>query len=144
MRKGSFMLGIALGMVAILLGACAGPATTTNQHPIEVVSVLGPLSPINPGGPVVEITLKNVASEPVVSLTASLGISRAGPSNTPFTFNFDVTSSNPLLPATSISKKLTLIGGGFADDVSYPLTVEGNLQSGAAFKFTEQVKIMKP
>lgn len=115
-----------------------GTATSTNQQPIDVVSVLGPLSPINPGGPIVEITLKNVSAEPVVSLTATLELSRA------FKFDFDVTSSNPLLTATSISDKLTLIGGGFADNVSYPLTIEGNLQNGEAFAYTEQVQIMKP
>jgi hypothetical protein len=144
MGKKGFWLVIALSMAAMLLGACAGPATTTDQRPIEVVSVSGPLPPINPGGPVVEITLKNVSSEPVVSLTASLGISRAGPSSAPFAFDFDVTPANPLPPAASISDKLILIGGGFADDVSYPLTIEGKLLGGAAFSYTEQVRIVKP
>ena len=145
MKRKLLVLGmVILSMVALLLGACSGTATPTGQQPIEVVSVSGPLSPINPGGPIVEVTLKNVSSEPAVSLTASLGISRAGPSNTPFIFNFDVTSSNPLLPATSVSSKLTLIGGGFADNVSYPLTIEGKLQSGATFAYTEQVQIIEP
>ena len=33
---------------------------TQDQQPIEVVSVLGPLPPFNPGGPEIEITLKNI------------------------------------------------------------------------------------
>ena len=131
-------------MVALLLGACSGTATTTGQQPIQVVSVSGPLSPINPGGPNVEVTLKNVSSESVVSLTASLGVSRAGPSNTPFVFKFDVTPSNPLLPSNSISSRLTLIGGSFADSISYPLNIEGELQSGGTFAYTEQVQIESP
>jgi hypothetical protein len=144
MGKRGFSLVIALGMVAIFLGACAGPVTTTSQQPIEVISVSGPLPPINPGGPIVEITLKNVSSEPVVSLSASLGISRAGPSSAPFTFSFNVSPSNPLPPGASISDRLTLINGGFGDDILYPLAVEGKLQGGVAFSFTEQVKITKP
>jgi|GEM_PF-411678 len=147
MRKATFILGIViLSMVPMALGACTGPAATSEgaTHPIEVVSVSGPLSPINPGGPIVEVTLKNVSSEPIVSLAASLGISRAGPSNAPFVFNFEVTSSSPLLPAASASSRLTLIGGSFADNISYPLKIEGKLQSGGTFAYTEQVQIESP
>jgi len=133
-----------LSMVALLLGACSGTSTPAGQRPIQIVSVSGPLPPINPGGPNVEITLKNVSSESVISLTASLGVSRAGPSNTPFVFNFDVTSSNPLLPSKSIASRLTLIGGSFADNISYPLNIEGKLQSGGTFAYTEQVQIESP
>ncbi len=142
MGRKSLLLGIViLSMVALLVGACSGTSTPTGQQPIEVVSVTGPLPPINPGGPPVLVTLKNVSSKPVVSLTASLGVSRAGPTNTPFVFNFDVTSSNPLLPSASISSRLTLIGGSFADNISYPLKIEGKLQSGGTFAYTEQVQI---
>jgi hypothetical protein len=135
---------VILSMVILLMGACSGAATPTSQQPVEVVSVSGPLPPINPGGPPVEVTLKNVSSEPVISLTASLGITRAGPSNTPFIFNFDVISSNPLLPSSSISSRLTLIGGSFSDNVSYPLKIEGKLKSGATFAYTVQVQIESP
>ena len=112
-------------------------ASPQNQQPIEIISVLGPLQPINPGGPIVEITLKNVAVEPVVSLTATLELSRS------FNFDFDVTSSNPLLPDKSISAKLTLIGGGFSDSISYPLSINGTFQNGATFAYTKQVQIME-
>ena len=140
-RKTLISIIAILSMVSLFLGACSGPETPTGQQPIQVVSVSGPLPPINPGGPNVEVTLKNVSGESVVSLTASLGVSRAGPSNTPFVFNFDVTSSNPLLPSNSISSRLTLIGGSFADNISYPLNIEGKLQSGGTFVYTEQVRI---
>jgi hypothetical protein len=145
MKRKTLILIIAiLSMVAMSLAACTGTSSTTSQQPIEVVSVLGPIPPFNPGGPVVEITLKNVSSEPVVSLKASLGITRAGPSNTPFTFNFDVTPSNPLLPDKTIGTELTLTGGGFSDNVSYPLTIEGNLKSGPEFSYIRQVQIKSP
>jgi len=110
----------------------------TNLEPIEVISVSGPLQPINPGGPIVEITLKNASDEPVVSLTASLELSRS------FTFNFDVNPTNPLLPGKSTSSRLTLIGGGFNDAISYPLVINGTLQSGEAFSYTKQVQIVAP
>jgi len=145
MKRKALILIIAIpSMVAMLLTACTVASSTTIQQPIEVVSVVGPIPPFNPGGPVVEITLKNVSNEPVVSLNASLGIIRAGPSDTPFTFNFNVNPSNPLLPDTTISTELTLIGGGFSDNVSYPLIIEGSLESGAEYSYTEQVQIEAP
>jgi hypothetical protein len=143
-RKPLILIISILSMVAMLLAACAPASSATGQQPVEVVSVLGPIPPFNPGGPVVEITMKNVSSEPVVSLKASLGITRAGPSNKPFTFNFEVSSSNPLLPGKTISTKLTLIGGGFSDNVSYPLIIEGNLKSGTEYSYTKQVRIESP
>jgi hypothetical protein len=82
--------------------------------------------------------LKNAAVEPVVSLAAILELSRS------FNFDFDVTSSNPLLPDKSISAKLTLIGGGFSDSISYPLTISGTLQNGATFAYTKQIQIVEP
>jgi hypothetical protein len=144
MKKRALILSIViLSVVTMLLGACTRPARTTSQEPVAVESVIGPLFP-NPGGPEVEITLKNLSSEPIVSLKASLEINRAPPSSGPFTFNFDVTSSSPLLPAASISSKLILINGGFSDNVSYPLLIEGKLQSGSSFSYTKQVQITKP
>jgi hypothetical protein len=113
---------------------------TPPQELIEIVSIVGPLQPINPGGPVVEVTLKNAATVPVISLTASLSIDRAGPPNLPpFTFNFRVTSDSPLLPGNSTSTRQTLIGGGFSDNVSYPVTINGTLQNGTSVVYTKQV-----
>lgn len=145
--KTLFSIVASLNIIAILLAACTGTPRATSptiKEPIEVVSVLGPIPPFNPGGPVVEITLKNVSGEPVVSLKAMLGINRAGPSGTPFTFNFDVTHSNPLLSDKTIGSKLTLIGGGFSGNVSYPLTIEGSLKSGTVFSYSKQVQIASP
>ncbi|MFC2026415.1 hypothetical protein ACFLUX_00350 [Chloroflexota bacterium] len=114
--------------------------TATNQQPIEIVSVLGPLPevPVNPGGPLVEITLKNVSAEPITSLTATLQLERD------FTFEFAVTSSHPLLPTNSVSTQRRLIGGGFGHNFSYPLALEGTLQNGETFAYTKQVQIMEP
>jgi hypothetical protein len=117
-------------------------ATTQNQQPIEVVTASGPLQPYNPGGPTVEITLKNISAEPVVSLTAIF--TNLGPRDV--NFDFAVSITNPLLPGSSISDSLTLIGPGFniSANVSYPLTIEGKLQSGVTFSYTMPVEIVAP
>lgn len=127
---------------AALLGAavcgCHPISGSQNQQPVEITSVLGPLQPTNPAGPIVEITLENVSVEPVVSLNATLGLTR------PFEFAFNVTPSHPLQPGASTGSRLTLIGGGFSDSVWYPLTINATLESGAVFIHTEMVQIVEP
>ena len=120
--------------------ATTSATTTQSQQPIEVVSVFGPLQPFNPGGPSVEITLKNVSAEPVVSLTAVF--TDLGPRE--FDFDFAVTSANPLLSGSTISNKLTLINGGFENNLPYLLTIQGTLLNGVTFNFTTQVEIVEP
>ncbi len=113
---------------------------TGEPKPIEIISVLGPLQPINPGGPIVEITLRNVAAEPIISLTATLELGR------PFEFTFDVSPSNPLLPDESISSRQTLIGGGFGGNIFYPLRVELVFQNqpNCVYTYIKQVQITEP
>jgi Leucine-rich repeat (LRR) protein len=113
--------------------------TSQNQQPIEITSVLGPIGLPNPAGPIVEITLKNVGVEPVISLTATLEL------NISFDFTFNVTSSNPLQPNRSTSDTLCLIRGGFiGGNVSYPLKIHATLQNGAKFVYTKLVQIVEP
>jgi hypothetical protein len=111
---------------------------TPPQELIEIVSIVGPLQPINPGGPVVEVTLKNAATVPIISLGATLKLSRA------FNFTFDMTPSNPLQPDKTANARMVLIGGGFSDNVTYPLTINGTLQNGTVFGYTKQVLIVPP
>ena len=114
-----------------------------DQEPIKIVSVLGPIGPVNPGGAGVRITLKNVSHEPVISLTATLGVSSA--LGIPFDFSFDeVISSHPLQPGTSTSDTIALIGGGFTSDHTYPLTINATLQSGDSIVYTKLVQIVRP
>jgi|GEM_PF-1996972 len=112
------------------------PTTTPqNQHPFEVISVSGPLQPINPGGAIVEITLKNVGTIPIIALSATLELNKF------FVFSYDVTASNPLLPDKTISTKLSLISGGFSDSLSYPLTINATMQNKVTFVYTKQIMI---
>jgi hypothetical protein len=141
-------------MISLLaLSACesktTSPTLTTsttsnyeagNPQPVDVLSVQGPLPPINPGGPNVEITLKNVSTEPVVSLTAVF--TNLGARDIAITF--EVGPVNPLSPGASISDTQTLIDEGFSNNVLYPLTIEGTLQGGATFSYVEQIEIIEP
>jgi len=130
--------------LAVTVSSCYPVSASQNQEPIEIVSVLGPFPPFNPGGPNVQITLKNVGVEPVVSLTATLEVFSA--SGLPFEFTFgDVTPSHPLQPNRSTSATLTLIGGGgFSSNGSYPLTINATLQDGEMFSYTKLVQIVEP
>jgi len=130
-------------LLAVPVSSCNPVSASQNQEPIEIVSVLGPFPPFNPGGPSVKITLKNVGGEPVISLTATLEVSSA--SGFPFDFTFDdVTPSHPLQPNRSTSAKLYLIGGGFSSSRSYPLTINATLQNGTNFVYTKLVQIAQP
>jgi hypothetical protein len=115
----------------------ATTATQVNPQPIEVVMVSGPLQPINPGGPVIEITLKNIGSVPVTNLSAILELGR------PFTFDFAATVASPLLPGQTISSRQTLIGGGFGDSL-YPLTINGATQNGVVFHYIQPIRVLAP
>ena len=130
-------------LLTVTLSSCHPVSASQEQEPIEIVSVLGPIPPFTPGGPAVKITLKNVGVEPVVSLTATLEVSSA--SGLPFVFTFDdVTSSHPLQPNRSTSDTSGLIGGGFASDHAYPLTINVTLQNGDKFVYTKLVQIVEP
>ena len=115
---------------------------TLPAKPIEVTSVAGPLPPINPGGPNIEITLKNITNIPLISVSALLKIDNV--LNKPFKFSFAVSETSPLLPGSEISSRLTLINGGFDSETSYPLEIIGSLQTGGSFDYTTQVKITEP
>jgi hypothetical protein len=148
-----FPISILVLITVMALSACQSKTTsatvttstasndeTANPQPVDILSVLGPLPPINPGGPNVEITLKNVSSEPMTSLTAVF--TNLGPHD--FDFNFEVGPVNPLSPGASVNYTQTLIDGGFSNNVLYPLTIEGTLQSGATFSYVEEVEIVEP
>ena len=128
---------IMLAAVMVFSGGVACSGSSQNQV-VEVISVTGPIPPFTPGGPTVEITLKNVSAEPITGLTATLVAGRS------FDFNFAVSPPIPLMPNGSVSQKLTMIGGGFSDNVLYPLTIKATLQSGTAVVYTQQVQIKAP
>lgn len=113
--------------------------TSTNTVlPIIVVSVQD-MKPYVPAGPIVNITLKaSSTDEPVTSLSATLSIIAKNQ-----TFNFpDITQSNPLMPDQTTSQTLIIVGpAGYNSDSTYPLLIEGTLQSGQTFNYTMPVMI---
>ena len=147
MRKAMVFSTLILILILIGVTGCQSQNEPGHQlplswlQPIEVVSVSGPIPPYNPGGPTVEITLKNVGEVPVIYLKATLKLER--------TYEFDfvnVTPSNPLLPGESSNETRNLIGpgSGISSDTSYPLTINLTLQSGAPLVYTKQVQIGEP
>jgi hypothetical protein len=153
-KRTAVLLLIAVVLFILLMSGCGpspSPTPTSTpsptatlppgQEPIEVISVTGPWEPINPGGPIVEITLKNVSDESIIFLEAYLDAN--GIAGRLFEFTFDVTPSNPLLPGVSTSSRQTLIGGGFGD-LPLPLTINGTLQSNVVFAYTKEVLITSP
>ncbi len=129
---------LALFMIGLVSCVKSNNISQTSQQPIKILSVRGPLEPINPGGPIVEITLENTSAQNIISLNATLRLTKE------FNFEFDVSSSKPLLPGKSISSRLTLIGGGFNTYTSYPLKIKGEIEDGTTFDYTEQVQIIVP
>jgi len=131
------LLIVALAAVTTFVGGAACNDGSRNPA-VEIISVIGPIPPFTPAGPAVEITLKNMSAEPVTSLTATLVAGRS------FDFNFEVAPSHPLMPNGSISQRIAMIGGGFSDNVLYPLTIKATLQSGTTYVYTRQVQIKAP
>ena len=120
-------------------------------EPVEVLSVTGPIAPFNPGGPVVDVDVKNTGGAPIVSLNASLSF--VPPANLPanafppysYSFLFGVNRSNPLVPRGKMQRRpKTLIGAGFGTGESYPLTISGMLADGAQFSYILDIQIGSP
>ena len=129
----------------IISGAGATAGTTIYpEQDVQVVSVIGPIPPFNPGGPVISVTLENVAGISITSLNATLVLPSAEPlASYLFTFS-GVDSAHPLLQGDSVKSTLTAIGAGFDSNEAYPLVITGTLASGLAFNFTQQVMIVAP
>jgi len=125
-------------LASFLILITALTACGTQFRPIEVVGVVGPIPPFNPGGPTVRITLKNTGSESVTQLKATLELEKS------YEYNFEINASDPLLTGGSIFAQQTLIGGGISSETSYPLKISATLQSGSIIAYTVQVMIGTP
>ncbi len=146
MKKTLELLGLSL-IMGSLVACSVAPAQTmytpespiaplfeAPDQPVAIVSVMDTYrsgQTVNPGGPEIEITLRNVSQEQVVSLDAL--IEERGRQ---YSFDFSVTSSRPLAPGRLASARRVLIGGGWGDGVTYSVNVSGTLQSGLTFSFS--------
>jgi hypothetical protein len=111
---------------------------------VEVVSVIGPIPPYNPGGPVVSITLKNVGVNPMIFLNATLTLRNASALPSQYSFVFNVSTSNPLLPGQSVQVARTLIGAEIGTGVSYSLAIYGTFSNRDKFSYIPAVLISPP
>lgn len=115
---------------------------------VQVLSVVGPIPPYNPGGPAVSVTLENTGDTSIVSLNATISLtevsSSTGSVHPLYQFYFNVRSTNPLLSGQTTQDNETLLGAGFQTDASYPLTIHGITASGTEFSYTIQVQIQPP
>ena len=109
--------------------------TIQNQQPLEILYV-GEYSEteINPAGPPIEIRLKNVSVEPIISLTVVLTEAVVTGGREDFKFDFAFTSANPLLPGETASVRRILIMASYPE--RYSLKINGIFQNGATFNFT--------
>ena len=101
-------------VLLISLTSCSGATSTMATfhsvpgQPIEVVSI-GQSGTPNPGGGPIDITVKNVGSEPVVYLATTLKLVYAYTPDFEVVF-YDVTPANPLLPGKSITQSKNQYG----------------------------------
>jgi hypothetical protein len=128
-----------IALLAATVPGCYSVLASQDEEPIEIVSLLGPIGPANPGGAAVEITVRNGGTQPVVSLAVTLKIA------TTIVFTFDaVAPSNPLQPDRKASAVHRLMRGGFNYRDTYPLTINATLEDGTGFVYTKLVQVAEP
>ena len=125
--------------ITFAMTACSGASSV---RPVELVSMTGPVPPFTPGGPQIQIALKNVSSTPITSLSAQPGIS--GAPGQVYTVTFDISSENPLRPGQDISATTVLINGAIQTGYTYQVTIRGTLEGGKAFDYTVTAKLTPP
>lgn len=109
----------------------------SQYNPNQKVSVVSikMVPPYTPGGPIIQLTLKNIGMKSITSLKAVLELYNN------YTFDFkDVTSSTPLTSGDSTTDKEMLIGGGFQTEWAYPLIISG-MEDNMPFEYTQKVHI---
>ena len=116
--------------------------TPAGVSPVEVVSVLGPIPPFNPGGPTVNVTLRNTGIAPITSLNATLSFVNPSGVSTPHLFVFGAAPSNPFWPSETIQATSTLIGASLDSSLEYPLTIKGTFVNGTQFSSAYEVNVL--
>jgi hypothetical protein len=140
-------------LLLLALPAAAGcsnraPSTTTStgNQPVEIVSVLGPIPPFNPGGPNVEITVKNIGTLAISHLVATLDLNLPTPPEN-YSFDFGLSEENTLAPGATASVTRTLINGRFDNDTFYTVSLDVLVPgTGGAitYDYSVQVQIGSP
>ena len=108
------------------------PADNSENAPVKVISISN--THLNPptDSPTVELNLKNVSTQPIVSLDAVL--IEFAPQD--YNFGFDVSPENPLLPGANVIVFSDLFQGEFGEGIAYSLKISGTYKNGDTFSFT--------
>jgi hypothetical protein len=106
--------------------------TFGSNQTVKIVSIQS-VPPINPGGPPIKLTVKNIGMSPITSLNAKLEL------NHDYYFDFrEVTQSTPLESGSSISETSILIGAGYRSELTFPITITGIINN-IPFTYTENI-----
>jgi hypothetical protein len=89
----------------------------------------------------VSISVENVGSAPIASLSASMTGFTTSPAAV-YSFAFNASSSNPLLPGQRAQSAPSLVGAGIDTVEQYPLTLAGTLLNGTHFSYARQVWVV--
>ena len=137
-----------LVMASVFVTSCSTPAysstagieISTPEQSVKVISLAYAYGRDNlpPPEPLIKITLKNVADEPIIELNASLLLLTV---NGQFAYPFSMDISNPLTPGNSWSVTSGIFSTAGHSEDYYPLTVNGTFKSGLKFRYTQQVQI---
>jgi hypothetical protein len=105
--------------------------TTPQNSPVEVLSISARSNSEPKDDPTIEINLKNVSTDPIVSLNTVL-IEFAP---TDYNFGFSITTGSPLLPGRNVIAIGDLPQGQFGEGVVYSLKISGTFRNGKTFSF---------
>ncbi len=133
----AFLIAIA-GFLAFTIYTPPGLMVDGSGTPIITVSAQL-VNPPNPGGPTVRVVIYAASQgEPIIHISAVLVLTGRNQ-----TYEFpDVTQDDPLLPGSSVSETLTIIGPvSLNSDIMYPILVSGTLMDGGKFNFVEHVYV---
>ena len=153
MRLKTSIFAVCLFLLALpLTGACSGKASSSTINntevikPVEIVSVTGPMPPFNPGGPNVEIAVKNTSIYPVTHLIAQLNLNLQTPPIA-YVFDFGLTKGSPLAPGATADLTRNLINGNFNAETFYTLTFDvgyAGATGDATENYAVQIQIDSP
>ena len=115
-----------------VLNAVSSAIITTPQNsPVEVLLISARSDSEPKDDPTIEINLKNVSPDPIVSLNAVL--IEFAPVD--YNFGFSVTTGSPLLPGRNVIAIGDLPQGQFGEGVVYSLKISGTFRNGKTFSF---------
>jgi hypothetical protein len=120
----------AVAMAVVMVGlVIAFPPVGSPQSPLVVPSLGIPPQKLNPGGPLLKLTVQDVGADPIVQLAATLYL------QAPFVIEFlNVTQSSPLILGQVASSSENMVGPWvYSCGSSYLLEFLGTYSGGATF-----------